>query len=77
MYGDSKGDFLQRDPYSKRALLEESMINVASVFKVLQSCGAGMACRKSSQDFSSSALFSCHEACAVVRKNNDKSAMHR
>jgi len=22
-YGDSKGDFLQRDPYSKRALLEE------------------------------------------------------
>jgi len=45
-YGDSKGDFLQRDPYSKRALLEESMINVAIVFKVLQSCDAGMACRK-------------------------------
>jgi len=45
-YGDSKGDFLQRDFYSKRALLEESMISVASVFKVLQSCGAGMACRK-------------------------------
>ena len=34
-YGDSKGDSLQKDPYSKRALLEEGMINVASVFKVL------------------------------------------
>jgi len=45
-YGDSKGDSLQKDPYSKRALLEEGMINVASVFKVLQSCGAGMACQK-------------------------------
>jgi len=33
-------------PYSKRALLEESMINVACVFKVLQSCGADAACRK-------------------------------
>jgi len=39
-------DYLQRDPYSKRALLEEGMINIACVFKVLQSCGAGMACQK-------------------------------
>jgi len=31
---------------TKRALLKGNMINVASVFKVLQSCGAGMACRK-------------------------------
>ena len=45
-YGDSKADYLQRVPYSKRALLEESMINAACVFKVLQSCGVGMACRK-------------------------------
>ena len=48
-YGDSKADYLQRDPYSKPALLEESMIYAASVFKVLQSCDAGMACRKVSR----------------------------
>ena len=40
-YGDSKADYLQRVPYSKRALLEESTVNIASVFKVLQSCGVG------------------------------------
>ena len=39
-------NYLQRVPYSKRAVLEESMINVARVFKVLQSCGGGMACRE-------------------------------
>jgi len=44
--GDSKADHLQSVPYSKRALLEEGMIYVASVFKVLQSCDSGMACRK-------------------------------
>ena len=45
-YGDSEGDLLQRVPYPKRALLEESMINVTSVFEVLQSCRAGAVCRK-------------------------------
>ena len=44
-YGDSKGA-LQRDPCSKRALLEERVIYVAIVFKVLQSCDADIACRK-------------------------------
>ena len=39
-------DYLQRVPNPKRALLEEGMINVACVFKVLQSCDVGMACRK-------------------------------
>jgi len=59
------------------------MINVASVFKVLQSCGAGNGLPESltSQDYSSSALSSCHEAFAVVRtrstQQNNKSAMHR
>jgi len=46
-YGDSKADNLQRVPYSKRALLEERMINAASFFKILQSCDAGTTCRKS------------------------------
>ena len=45
-YGDSKGDSLQKVPYPKRALLEEAMINVTCVFKVLQSCRAGAVCRK-------------------------------
>ena len=40
-YGDSKADYLQRFPYSKRALLEESIVSIASAFKVLQSCDAG------------------------------------
>jgi len=60
------------------------MINVACVFKVLQSCGAGNGLPESlmSQDYSSSALSSCHEAFAVVRtlskqQNNNTSAMHR
>ena len=42
-YGDSKANYLQRVPYPKRALLEEDMVYVASVFKVLQSCGASTA----------------------------------
>jgi len=60
------------------------MITVACVFKVLQSCGAGNGLPESFslQDYSSSALSSCHEAFAVVRtrskqQNNNKSAMHR
>ena len=40
-----EGRLSAESPLSKRALLEESLMNVASVFKVLQSCGAGMACR--------------------------------
>jgi len=44
-YSDSKGA-LQRDPCSKRALLEEGVIYLAIVFKVLQSCDAGIACQK-------------------------------
>ena len=47
-YGDSKGA-LQRDPCSKRALLEENVIYATIVFKVLQSCDAGIACRKVSR----------------------------
>jgi len=31
-YSDSKAHYLQRVPYSKRGLLEESVIYVASVF---------------------------------------------
>ena len=50
-YGDSKAGDLQRLPYSKRALSEESVIYVAIVFKVLQSCDAGIASGKTSQDF--------------------------
>ena len=29
-YGDSKADYLQRAPYSKRALFEESIVYIAS-----------------------------------------------
>jgi len=39
-YGDSKAEDLQRLPYSKRALLKESVIYVASVFKTCKAaCG--------------------------------------
>ena len=57
----------------KRALLKEGVINVTCLFKSL----AG----KTSHDFSSNALFSCHELWfAQVRSvvnNISKSALHR
>ena len=45
-YGDSKPNYLQRLPCSKRALLKEGVVKIASAFKVLHSCDAGMACQK-------------------------------
>jgi len=77
-YGDSKGDYLQRVPYPRRALLEEGMINVACVFKVLQSCGAGNGLPESltSKDHSSGAMSSCHKAFAVVRTSSQRSKQH-
>ena len=69
-------------PLSKRALMKrESCLNTTTIFKVLQSCDAGIASGKTSHDFPSSALFSCHEVWfARVRSvvnNISKSAMHR
>jgi len=37
---------LCRVPCSKRALLEEAIVYISCVFKVLQSCGTSTACRK-------------------------------
>jgi len=70
-YGDSNAGNLQRVPYSKRALLEEITMYIASVFKVLQSCNARWFARKFYvTDHSPSAMSSCHRAFAVVRTSS-------
>jgi len=58
---------LQRVPYSKRALFVESIVYIASVFKVLQSCDAGRHDGKFYvTDHFSGAISSCHKASAVI-----------
>jgi len=72
---------LCRVPCLRRALLKESVIYVASVFKVLQSCMRVSPAGKTLQEVSSSALFSCHKVWfAHVRNvvnNISKSALHK
>jgi len=75
--GDSKAGYLQRVPYSKHELLEESIVYIASVFKVLQSCDADRFTGKFCvTDHSSSTMSSCHEAFAVVRTSSLRSKQH-
>jgi len=66
-----EADYLQRVPYSKRALLEENIVNNNKCFYG----SANLRCRKLAGKFdvayhSSSAMFSCHKAFAVVRTSS-------